>query len=122
MRLSYASEKLKKICTDLAAAKRYFGGDPVLGNSLRIRINFLEGAGCLQDVIRLPSLHFHNLRRYKRDLSGLFAIDVKSRKEPWRIILQPLDDDDRPYDPCIIEKIAGITTHVLIEEVSKHYE
>lgn len=39
---------------------------------------------------------------------GYFAIDVKSRKEP--------------YEPCNIDEIAGCVQIVGIMEVSKHYE
>ena len=52
----------------------------------------------------------------------IFAIDVKTRKEPWRIILQPLDEDEKTFDPCNIDKIAEVVKIVEISEVSKHYE
>ncbi|MCM1216690.1 MAG: hypothetical protein NC331_13530 [Lachnospiraceae bacterium] len=55
-------------------------------------------------------------------LDGYFAIDVKSRKEQWRIILQPLDENQCPYVPCNIDQIAGTVKIVEIMEVSKHYE
>lgn len=40
----------------------------------------------------------------------------------WRIILRPLNDDKRPFDPCNIDEIANVVEIVEIEEVSKHYE
>lgn len=43
-------------------------------------------------------------------------------KEQWRVILQPLDEEKRPYRPCNIDQIAGIVEIVEIMEVSKHYE
>ena len=55
-------------------------------------------------------------------LEGFFSIDVKSRREQWRIILQPLNSDKEPYVPCNIDEIAGIVKIVEIAEVSKHYE
>ena len=57
-----------------------------------------------------------------RSLEGFFAIDVKSRSEQWRIILQPLDENGKPYIPCNIDRIAGSVKIVEIVEVSKHYE
>ena len=57
-----------------------------------------------------------------KDLEGYFAIDVKSIREQWRIIIQPLDDDKKAYNPCNIDEIAGIVKIVEITEVSKHYE
>lgn len=41
-----------------------------------------------------------------RNLEGFFAIDVKSIKEPWRIILQPLNKGQEPYNSCNIHEIA----------------
>ena len=56
------------------------------------------------------------------NLDGYFAIDVKTRKEKWRLILQPLDDNEAVYDPCHIDEIAGVVKIVEIREVSAHYE
>ena len=58
----------------------------------------------------------------ERNLEGFFAIDVKSRKEQWRIILQPLNSNEELYVPGNIDEIAGIVKIVEIAEVSKHYE
>ena len=46
----------------------------------------------------------------------------KSRKDQWRIILQPLDENEKPYVPCNMDQIAGKVSIVEISEVSKHYE
>lgn len=55
-------------------------------------------------------------------MDGIFAIDVKTRKDPWRIIIQPLDENEEPYDPCNIDEIAGVVRIVEVKEVSNHYE
>lgn len=55
-------------------------------------------------------------------MEGYFAIDVKSRREQWRIILEPLDENEEPYNPCKIDEIAESVRIVEIMEVSKHYE
>ena len=83
------------------------------------RISLLEHCETLADVIHLPSVRFHRL---KGSFAGLFAMDVKTRKEPWRINLEPLDEDEKAFVPCDIGKIAGKTRIVLIREVSRHYE
>jgi hypothetical protein len=57
-----------------------------------------------------------------RNLEGYFAIDVKSRREQWRIIIQPLDGSKNPFTPCYIDQIAEYVRIVEITEVSKHYE
>lgn len=123
MKLEYASEKVKEQCTNSKAAKKLFDGNELLARSLLARINALENAETIRDIIVQPTFHFHNLKNKKgKNLEGYFAIDVKSRKEMWRIILQPLDKEKQPYDPCHIDQIAGIVKIVEITEVSKHYE
>ena len=96
-----------------------FGGDAVLTTSLLARINALANAESLRDIIVQPRFRFHDLHG---KLEGYFAIDVKTKREPWRIILQPLDESMQPYNPCNIDKISGIVKIVEITEVSKHYE
>lgn len=57
-----------------------------------------------------------------RNLGGYFAIDVKSRKDQWRIILQPIDENGETYNPFNIDQIADKVKIIEIAEVSKHYE
>lgn len=123
MELVYPDDKTKKICENLSAAKKFFDGNAMLASSLLARINALRVAENIKDIIVQPAFHFHNLKnKNKRDLEGFFAIDVKSRREQWRIILQPLDENKKPYDPCNIDEIASYVKIVEISEVSKHYE
>ena len=106
MELVYASDKVKTQCTSVKAAKKLFGGDTVLATSLLARINALEKADTIKDIIVQPTFHFHNLEnKHGRDLRGFFAIDVKSRREQWRIIFQPLDENKEPFNPCYIDQI-----------------
>ncbi len=123
MELIYATEKVEEQCTSVKAANKLFGGDKVLARSLLARINSLKQAETIKDIIVQPTYHFHNLEKKKgRDLEGYFAIDVKSRREQWRIILQPLNQNKHPYKPCNIDEIAGMVKIIEITEVSKHYE
>lgn len=123
MELKYASEKLKMQCTSVKAAKKLFNGDATLSTSLLARINALEKADILKDIVVQPTFHFHKLKNKNgRNLEGFFAIDVKSRREQWRIILEPLDENENPYDPCNIDQIAAIVKIIEVTEVSKHYE
>ncbi len=123
MKLEYSSDKVKEQCTSVKAAKKLFAGDAILARSLLSRINALESAENIKDVIVQPTFRFHDLKNKKRrDLEGYFAIDVKSIREPWRIILQPLNENNEPYVPCNIDEIAGNVRIVEITEVSKHYE
>ncbi len=123
MNLEYVSDKVKSQCTSVKAANKLFGGDTALSKSLLARINALGSADNIKDIIVQPSFRFHALKNKKgKNLEGYFAIDVKSIREPWRIILQPLNRDKQPYDPCNIDEIAEYVRIVEITEVSRHYE
>lgn len=123
MELVYASDKVQTQCTSVKAAKKLFGGDMVLATSLLARINALEKADTIKDIIVQPTFHFHNLgNRNGRNLAGFYAIDVKSRREQWRIILQPLNENKEPFNSCYIDQISSYVRIVEITEVSKHYE
>lgn len=52
----------------------------------------------------------------------IFAIDVKSRRDKWRLILCPLFDQENEFNPCHIDEIAVSVRIVEIMEVSAHYE
>lgn len=123
MELVYVSETLKSQCTNVKAARKLFHGDSQLSVSLLSRINALQQAEVLKDIVVQPTFHFHKLKnKGGKNLKGYFAIDVKSRKDQWRIILQPLNENEKPYIPCNIDQIAGKVRIVEISEVSKHYE
>lgn len=123
MQLEYKSDKVMLQCTSMKEAKKLFGGNNILAISLLSRINALESADTIKDIIVQNSFRFHKLtNKNRRNLEGYFAIDVKSKKEKWRIILQPLDEEKKPYDPCHIDEIAGIVKIIEIMEVSNHYE
>ena len=51
-----------------------------------------------------------------------FCYRCKNERDPWRIIIQPLDENEEPYDPCNIDEIAGVVRIVEVKEVSNHYE
>ena len=123
MKIEYASTKVEAQCTSLKEARKLFGGDNGLAVSLMSRINSINSAETIKDIVLLPPLHFRALKNKDgKNLDGYFVIDVKSRREPWRIILQPLDDNGEPFVPCNIDEIASSVKIVEILEVSKHYE
>lgn len=119
LQIEYKNDKVREQCTSVKSARKLFGGDNALVMSLLARINALANAETLRDIIVQPKFRFHNL---EGKLNGFFAIDVKTRREPWRIILQPLNDNMEPYNPCNIDEISGIVRIIEITEVSKHYE
>lgn len=123
MELVYASDKVRIQCTSVKAAKKLFGGNAELVKSLFARINALQMADTIMDIIVQPTFHFHKLGNMNRkNLEGFFAIDVKSRKEQWRVIIQPLNENKEPFEPCQIDRISSYVRIVEITEVSKHYE
>ena len=123
MELVYASKKLKEQCTSLKQAKKLFGGDAQMAEKLLSRINALEQSQTLKDIVVQQQFRFHKLsNKGGRNLEGYFAIDVKTKVQPWRLILRPLDEDKQPFESCNIDEVAGSVEIVGITEVSKHYE
>lgn len=121
--LLYETKKLAEQCNSIKEAKKLFSGDVLLVQSFLSRINALKNALVIKDIIMMKSFRFHKLKNIgRKNLEGYFAIDVKSIKEPWRIIIQPLDENKNPYNSCNIDQISGIVKIVKIMEVSKHYE
>ena len=119
MKILYANDKVKLQCISLKTATKLFGGDKNLAISLLARISAIENADVIKDVIAMPQFHFHNLHG---KMEGCFAIDVKTRRDKWRIILQPLEENEQPFDSCHIDEIAAIVRIIEIKEVSAHYE
>lgn len=125
MELEFANNKIEKQCNSFNAAKQFFNGQELLAKSLLARINAFRNAETIKDIIVQPAFRFHSLKNKKgKNYEGYFAVDVKSVKEPWRIIIQPLDIDNnkQPYYPCDIDKIALKVRIIKIKEVSNHYE
>lgn len=123
MELEYASDKLKLQCTKIDEAMRLLGGNRPVANSLLARINALKQATTIKDITVQPQFHFHNLQNKNgKNLDGYFAIDARGRNDPWRIIIQPLNENRETYVPCHIDEIADKVRIIMIEEVSKHYE
>lgn len=123
LEVEYADHKLQSQCEKKSTAKRLFGGDEALANVLLARVQQLKAAVTLRDIICMPALHFQALHnRGKNKLEGLFTIDVKTRRDAWRLIIQPLDDDRVPFPPCNIDEISGLVRVVRVERASKHYD
>ena len=123
MKLEYESEEVKLQCTDIKKATKLFGGDRQLAIKRLSRINALEQAEVIRDIIVQPAFYFHDLKNKNgSNLEGFFAINVKTKKEPWRIIVQPLNGDGVPFVPCNIDEISEIVKIIEIREVSKRYE
>lgn len=92
LELVYTDAKTEKQCTSLKIARKLFGGNAALANSLFARINALKQAETIKDIIVQPTFHFHKL------------------------------ENKEPYVPCNINEISQNVGIVEITEVSKHYE
>lgn len=75
MKIIYADTKTEKQCTSMKYATKLFGGKKSLARSLMARINAIEEADVINDIIVIKAFRFHNL---KGDRNGYFAIDVKT--------------------------------------------
>ena len=123
MEIEYLNDKVKNQCESLKTANKLFGGNKALATSLFSRIAALKAADTIRDIIVQPQFRFHNLHNKGGSrLEGYYAIDVKTAKDGWRIILQPLDENHEVFNPCNIDEISGIVRTVLVKEVSNHYE
>lgn len=119
MKIKYANTTVESYCTSIKSATKLFGGDKKMAVSLHSRINAIEQANVIKDIIVLRPFRFHKL---EGKLDGYFAIDVKTIRDKWRIILQPLDHNENIFDPCNIDEVASMVRIVEIREVSAHYE
>lgn len=124
MKVIYKDKRIEEICTDFNKAKRFFNGKEKLALSLLSRVNAFASANVIHDIIIQPQFSFHNLinQGKNKNMNGYFAVDVKTRRDGWRIILRPLNEDEKEFIPCEIDKISKIVKKVEIMEVSNHYE
>ena len=124
MKVRYKTNKLEEICSNYKKAKTYFGGSEKLAKSLLARINIIKNADVLNDIIMLPQFRFHKLENLGKgkNLLGYFAIDVCTIRDKWRIILEPLDDNENSFESIDISLVARRVRIVEIMEVSDHYE
>ena len=124
MKIIYKNKKVEEICTNFNRAKTLFGGDELLATSLLARINALKSAAIIRDIINLRPLRFHPLKNKGKghDYSGYYAIDVKTFKERWRIILSLLDENENKCDNTGVYGSSNVVEIIEIIEVSDHYE
>lgn len=123
MEIEYSSEEVKNQCESVKAAKKLFGGDAQLVSKLMSRVEALVAAESLKDIVIQKQFRFHKLEnKGKNRLEGYYAIDVKTKKEPWRIILRPMKEKGQAYDSFNVDELADKVEIVEIREVSNHYE
>lgn len=117
IKLEYKNKKVKKLCTNIAHAKRKM--DSKIVNELYSLINLLEESKNLQDV---NAFLIYNLHKLVGDRSGNYALDIGGRRAGYRLIIKPLNENKKMnLNNNLIEFYSSIEI-VRIEEVSKHYE
>ena len=52
----------------------------------------------------------------------IMDIILQTKRDKWRLIIEPLDDNEEKFIPCNIDLIAKIVKIIEIKEVSNHYE
>lgn len=73
MQLLYNNSKVQKQCTDLKTAKKLFGGNAALATSLFARINAMQQASVIKDIVMMPTFHF-------RQYGWIFCYRCKNEK------------------------------------------
>ncbi len=117
MEIKYKNNKTEKQCTNFNYAKKEF--NEIIATLLHSRINFIENAVSLADIINVPTFHFHGLSGKKQ---GLYAIDL-GRKLGFRLIIEPLNENEESLKKeKDIERLKQCTKIIIVVEVSNHYE
>ncbi len=119
MFVKYANEKVREQCTSIKAASKLFGGNKKYILGLFSRINALENAENIKDIICTPQFRFHKLNG---KMEGYFAIDITNKRDKWRLIICPLDENEEYFWSCNIDEISNKIEIVEVQEVSPHYE
>lgn len=98
-----------KECTDIKIARRRYGEK--IGIKLLKAINFIDASSNLKALINNRIYNFHKL---SGDRKEQFAIDIGSRRDGYRLILEFNEDD-------VFIKAVEIT-EITVKEMGNHYE
>lgn len=120
MNIKYDNKTVKKQCSNLKTATKYFGSK--IAEKLHSVINFIQSADNLRDISSMPMYHFHPLLGNCRNSARKYAIDIGGRKSGYRLIIVPLDDNEIEVKDNGDGSFYDCTKVLLILEVSNHYE
>lgn len=111
MEIVYKNKKVEKLCKDYNYAKRML---PLKqAQKLYKAINFIEQASDLSAVLNFRPFNFHDL---KGDRKGQYAIDIGSRRDGYRLIMEFDTDKVTVFSKPTSVKIVEII------EMGMHYE
>lgn len=89
----------------------------VVKEKLRSIENALEQATCLQDIVRIPQYHFHQLKGKRKHEWSIYV-----GKTGYRVTLIPCDDKEHEIVSGDIIAQCKMIKIVKVTEVSNHYE
>jgi len=81
MDIVFRTKKLREICNNYKLLQRKFGRKQA--KKIRLRLDELRAAECLQDISPYPPPRLHELIG---NMKGSFSVDLK---HPYRLILEP---------------------------------
>ena len=117
MQVLYRNNKLKNLCEELSIAKKKLPEKIALATIKSI--NFIIAAESLNDVIQDQPFRFHDLKGKEQ---GIYAIDIGSKREGYRMQLIPLDEEGNEVSNNQVFGNASSIKVVKIWEVGNHYE
>lgn len=100
MEISFTSRKLQKTCENHTELKKKYGD--IQARRIIQRINELQAAANLHDILQLPQARLHPLAGNRKKQ---FAVDIL---HPYRIILLPLDGNKTDLKTITIIQIISI--------------
>lgn len=111
MEISFATQKLQKLCNKASKLRGEFG--PKCAEKIQRRLDELKAAECLEDLRNLPGRRCHEL---KADRDGQFAVNLE---HPKRLIFVP------DHEPFPVGTNGGIVwqqvTRVLVIEIVDYH-
>lgn len=112
MEISIRDRKLADVLANERKLQKAYGR---LARNVQMRIDLLRQAKCLSEISHRPPPRRH----WMKDTEKSFAIDVKSKKDKWRI------EFDVANDPVPRKEDGGIdlnaVTAIEIVAISVHY-
>lgn len=111
MDITYSNAKVKTQCTSIRQAKKDF--PEKIAKKLHKVVQFIESADSLEDVINMPTYHFHNL---KGDKEGGYALDIDGRRSGYRLLVT-----FHSVDNAVVFSQSISIKAIEIKEVSNHY-
>lgn len=116
MKISFVSKQVEAYFIDEKIATRQFGSR--VTTKLYQAVHYLQVVDHLSHVQGLPMYRLHAL---KGNRQGQYAMDL-GRTSGFRLIFIPLNPKDEGYTSTHEATLFKECEHIMIQEVSHHYE